>query len=202
MRRHLLTLCMLGITSAAFAGVEEGIAALGRGDFSAAYREFLPLAERGDPKAMITIGLLCYEGQGVAQDYKQAYEWYLRAFERNNGDAYNNIGVLFRDGQGVPKNSPVAYALFLIVHMRGLGDEDTQIRAGNNLDKLVQTMPREQILEALCLTEEYVHAFVRAKGKLEGMPKNLQPSRQRPALRDKDWWLDHELQGLPACTAH
>jgi hypothetical protein len=194
---------MLGITSsAAFAGVEEGIAALDRGDFSAAYREFLPLAERGDSKAMITIGLLYYEGEGVAQDYEQAYDWYLRAFERDNGDAYNNIGVLFRDGLGVPRSSPVAYALFLIVHMRGLGDEDTQIRAGNNLDRLVQTLPREQILDALCLTEEYVHAFVRAKGRLEGVPRDLRPSRGRPALRDKDWWFDHELQGLPACPTH
>jgi TPR repeat protein len=185
-------------TNAAFGGVDEGIAAMNRGDFKAAYSEFLPLAERGDDKAMVTIGLFFLDGTGVAQDYVKAYDWYLKAFERRNGDAYNNIGVLFRDGLGV-KSPQIAYALFLIVHMRGLGSDDTQVRAGSNLDRLVQAMPREQILEALCLTEEYVYAFVRAKGRLEGEPGDLRPSRRRPALRDKDWWLDHELRGLPVC---
>ena len=38
---------MLGLTAPAWAGFDEGIAAVQRGDYATAFREYRPLAEQG-----------------------------------------------------------------------------------------------------------------------------------------------------------
>ena len=40
------------------AGVKEGLAALDRGDYQTAHKEFLRLAEHDDDNAMITLSLI------------------------------------------------------------------------------------------------------------------------------------------------
>lgn len=167
-----------------------------RGDYRAAYDEFLPLAEAGDDDAMISIGLLYHQGQGFTQDHAKAMEWYLKAFEKMNGDAYSNIGVMYRDGLGVTANKKMAYSLFLITHMRGLGTESTQDRANSCLRRLVPTMTRDELVEIFDYTEEYIRAFVNSKGTLVGVPENCAASEKHSRLKDKDWWLPGELDFL------
>ena len=43
---------------------------------------FQPLAERGDPYAQATLGLMHLNGEGVRQDYIQAYKWLALAMSR------------------------------------------------------------------------------------------------------------------------
>jgi hypothetical protein len=111
--------------------------------------KFEKLAAQGDAAAMVELGLLHHTGKGGSVDYVKAMDWYLKAYAKSDGDAFNNIGVLFRDGLGVPKNQKVAYLLFLIVHMEGLGDDAAQSRAGRNLSRLVDSLPRQEVEEAL-----------------------------------------------------
>ena len=157
---------------------------------------FEPLAVAGDDRSMINMGLFYHQGQGVKQDYGQAINWYLRAFAKGNGDAYSNIGVMFRDGLGVPANKKIAYCLFLITHMRGLGTEDTQYRANSCLRRILDDMTKDDIRECFGYTEEYIEAYVKSKGSLKGIPNALRPSTSQPALKDKDWWMDGELDFL------
>ena len=193
----LVVVVLLGLSAFSVdAGVEEGVAAMNRGDYTAAYMEFLPLAEGGDDVSMITIGTFYYMGQGFQKDYGKAMEWYLKAFEKGNGDAFSNIGVMYRDGSGVTKNKKMAYCLFLITHMRGLGTDDTQIRAGSCLNRLVPTMTKEELVEIFNYTEEYIVAYVKSKGTLKGVPEKYAPSKERVKLKDKDWWLPGELAFL------
>jgi TPR repeat protein len=199
MKRLVVVAALLLFIAPSYADVPEAIAAQRRGDYATAAREFKPAAEKGDVRAMISLGLLYYEGgRGLDQNYSEAYSWYLRAFETGNGDAYNNIGVMFRDGLGVPVNRRVAYALFLIVHMKGLGSEATVSRANRNLRREAAELTRDDIAAALCLSEEYVARFVRARGDIATIPARARDEHE-VKLRDKDWWLPSEEQHLPRC---
>lgn len=167
----------------AHAGVKEAVAAQKRGDFETARKEYQALAEKGDDKAMIDLGVMYHMGEGVKRDYSIAMDWYLKALKKNNGDAYSNIGVMYRDGLGVETNRPIAYALFFIVHMRGLGDDSTQIRAGRNLDKTVKLMKREEVEDTLKMTEKYVMTFVEKRGKLDEKEQALKFSKDHHPIK-------------------
>lgn len=182
---------LLLVTTQAIAGAEEAVAALNRGDYETAYQEFDALAQQGDARAMISIGMLFYKGEGFPQDYEKAMDWFLRAMALGNGDAYNNIGVLFRDGLGVSVNRAIAYDLFLIVHMRGLGGQGTQLRANRNLRREVSELDEDQIRYALCLSEEQVFAYVNDRGAVPAHA--IEASGEHVAIKDREWWLDGEL---------
>ena len=174
-----------------YAGATEGVSALKRGDYETAYREFEALAEQRDTKAMVTLGLLFYKGEGFPQDYATAMDWFLRAMELGNGDAYNNIGVMYRDGQGVTVNRAIAYDLFLLVHMKSMGSQGTQHRANRNLRREVNELAEDQIRYALCLSEDQVIAFVKERG---AMPAHtIKTPRRHIPIKDREWWLDGEL---------
>ena len=51
------------------ADFDAGLAALQKGDYAAALREWMPLAERGDAVAQFNLALMYDNGQGVRQDY-------------------------------------------------------------------------------------------------------------------------------------
>ncbi len=167
------------------------MAALKHGDYETAYQEFSALADRGDSKAMVTLGMFFYNGDGFPQDYDKAMDWFLRAMALGNGDAYNNIGVMYRDGLGVPTNRSIAYDLFLIVHMRGMGGQGTQYRANRNLRREVSELSDDQIRYALCLSEDQVIAFVQERGKTQ--PHAIKTPDKSVAIKDREWWLDGEL---------
>lgn len=154
------------------------------------------LAAQGDARAMVELGPRHHRGDGVKQDYAAAYDWYLKAGEKSNGDALNNIGVLHRDGLGVPKNQKVAYLLFLYVHMEGLGTDETQTRAGRNLDRLQAELPERDLHEALSYTIPYLLQIVRSRGKDLAIRSEVLPTKERPRIRDNGWWLESERKKM------
>jgi TPR repeat protein len=167
--------------------------------FAAAADEKAPyeaLAAKGDVRAMITLGLMYHQGDGVPLDYGKAMDWYLKAYAKGDGDALNNIGVMYRDGLGVAKNQKVAYLLFLTVHMEGLGDDSTQERAGRNISRLVGTLPKKEIEEALSYTWPYVDQIVKSRGKNLAIGKEVLPAKDRPRIRDNNWWLEAERKQM------
>lgn len=179
------------------AGVQEGLAAMKRGDYASALREFEALAEKGDSRAMITIGLWYHEGKGFPQDYDKAISWYLRAFELGNGDAYNNLGVMYRDGLGVEPNRSVSYALFSLALLRGLGSASTQRRAMSNLRREISETSERQRELALCMTESYLENLVASGGELQGVAEADLPSPANPRIKDnRDLWLESERQAM------
>lgn len=177
-------IALLVIVIPSVAGEKEIIAAMKKGDYATAYKEALPLAEKGDTEAMMTIGLLYHRGEGFKQDYVKAMDWYLKAFKKRKGDAFNNIGVMYRDGLGVEKNLEIAYALFWITYWGGLGSDDTQIRVGGNINKIVAMMKPEEIEQAVKMTGEYVVAYVEKRGKLSEKEKALKYAKEHHAIKE------------------
>jgi TPR repeat protein len=67
-----LSLSFTLLPGTAIAGLNEGIAAYDKGDFSTALREFEPLAAQGDAIAQYALGTMYDEGKGVSIDYSEA----------------------------------------------------------------------------------------------------------------------------------
>jgi TPR repeat protein len=72
-----------------------------KGNYRAAYEEWLPLAELGDVEAQYNLGVLHDEGAGIGQDYSAAASWYRKAAEQGFVDAQTNLGIMYYHGQGV-----------------------------------------------------------------------------------------------------
>lgn len=159
---------------------------------SAEYIKYEKMAEEGDGDAMVTIGVYYHQGEGVKQDYAKAAEWYRKAIAVGNADAFSNLGVLFRDGSGVPQNRKLAYLIFLAIHMEGIGDEQTQIRAGRNLEKLIEMTSESERAEALSYTWAYVVQLFMSLGVDTEIRESVLPTTEQPRIRDNDWWLDSE----------
>jgi TPR repeat protein len=97
---------------AAAADFKTGLDAFNRGDFTAALKEWQPIAEAGDPNAQYNLGLLYARGQGVPRDYGKAAEWYRKAADSGVAAAEYNLGVMYANGQGVERNQSEASRWF------------------------------------------------------------------------------------------
>src|SRR6266436_2681505 len=77
-KRALAVLILVcSISESAVAGLfEDGINAWDRGDYFSAMRFLRPLADRGDPKAQIRVGVMNQHGWGVRLDYSDAMNWF------------------------------------------------------------------------------------------------------------------------------
>ena len=89
MRRILFAvfLVVACATVAAADSKEEAKSAYGRGDYALAARLFRSLAEQGDARAQVHLGMLYTEGQGIPQDFIRAHMWYNVAAAALSGDA-------------------------------------------------------------------------------------------------------------------
>lgn len=84
------------------------IAAGRRDEAIALYRE---AADRGDARAMVSLGLLMTTGQGMATDLEGAAALYARAAERGSADGAINLAVALMGGRGVERDTDKAIAL-------------------------------------------------------------------------------------------
>ena len=131
-------------------GIDEGIAAYNRDDFSAALREWRPLAEQGNAIAQLNLGYMYDNGYGVTQDYKEAMRWYRRAAEQGNARAQYNLGLMYEGGYGVPQNKVQAHMWYDIAGVEV---------AASYRDSVALAMSLGQIAEAQKLSREWVGRY-------------------------------------------
>ena len=99
-----------------------GLSAYNSGDYPSAFREWLGLAEQGDPAAEAGIGFLFHKGLGVTQDDAQAAAWFVKAAEQGQAEAQLLLGTLFFFGKGVPQSYVSAFAWCDIAGTNGQSD--------------------------------------------------------------------------------
>ena len=75
-----------------------------KGDYQAAFEEWLPLAELGDVEAQYNLGVMYDEGTSPEQDLRKAAEWYRKAAEQGFVDAQANLGMMYYQGHGVDRD--------------------------------------------------------------------------------------------------
>ena len=127
----------------------KGAAAYENGDYTAALREWKPLAERGNADAQTHLAAMYDEGLGVPQDYKIAGKWLRLAAEQEVSAAQNNLGFMYETGEGVIQDGVYAYMWFSIA--ASSGDE----YAPKNRDLIAKEMTPSQIEQAQGLVREY-----------------------------------------------
>ena len=112
--RRIALAALLAVASAwpAMADFRAGVGAYDRGDYMAAYEEWLPLAGQGDARAQTNLGHLYRMGRGVAQNYTTALEWYRKAANQNNARAQANLANMYLKGLGITADPAAGIALF------------------------------------------------------------------------------------------
>ncbi len=63
------------------------------------------LADRGDAKAELVVGLKYLKGDGVPASDRDAARWFERAAKAGNAVAQNHLGALYQAGRGVPADT-------------------------------------------------------------------------------------------------
>ena len=66
------------------------------------------LAERGNARAQLNLGVMHHKGQGVTQDYKQAVKWYRKAAEQGHAGAQYLLALSYANGEGVAQDDKQA----------------------------------------------------------------------------------------------
>lgn len=111
---------------------EQSLDAYERKDYKAAFAGFMKLAggetreapkddqqavawyrktaEQGDAHAQYILGLMYFDGRGVARDDQQAEAWYRKAAEQGYSSAQVNLGLMHVSGRGVAKDDQQAVA--------------------------------------------------------------------------------------------
>ncbi len=99
-----LALSLTFLMPSAYADGIAGLKAYEAGDYATALKEFMPLAEAGQPSAQAAIGQMYLDGHGVPQDPAQAALWLEKAANGGNARARAQIGALYATGTGVPQD--------------------------------------------------------------------------------------------------
>ena len=107
----LLLLLLTGMAPRAHADVfAQGARAYAGQSYVRSAQIFLPLAERGDPRAQTYLGVMYLRGQGVPQNFDAAAFWLHLASETGLPEAQYFLGLMYDKGQGVAQDFVVAHA--------------------------------------------------------------------------------------------
>ena len=84
-------------------------------EFRAAKRK----ADKGDTSAMVKVGSMYLQGEGVNANYEEAWKYFARAANKGNVDGLIGIGSLYREGKGVAEDYALAEEWFMKAVNRG-----------------------------------------------------------------------------------
>ena len=98
--RLLVVAILLVAGVPARADFQAGVAAYERGDYKAAYEEWLPLATDGTASAQFNISILYYGGEGVSTDFYMAQLWFRKAAAQGHAEAQFNLAAMMDFGEG------------------------------------------------------------------------------------------------------
>lgn len=115
------------VVSSAQADFESAATAYRNNDFNAAFQEFLPLAQSGDPRAQTIIAMMYKYGESVDRDHQQAFKWYLAAAEQGYATAQYSLARLYESGKGI--NPDPEKALYWFAQSAQQGSQVAKQRA-------------------------------------------------------------------------
>lgn len=150
-RIAMVGLALATVLGNAHAGLVEGVEALGKADFKTALVQLQPLAEQGNATAQFNLGLMYFNGTGVAQDDQAAVKWFRLAAEQNDAFAQFALGNMYYMGRGVEQNFVASYALgnLAAANVPGSFTQPAQMR-----DAAAEKLNPQQIQAGQALTRE------------------------------------------------
>lgn len=133
----------------ALADFAAGLRAYENKDYSTALHEWRPLAEQGDAAAQFNLGLMYYDGTGVAQNYRQAAEWFQRSADQGYTKSQLNLGAMYAVGKGVKRNYVQSYVWFSLCAADG--DE----RCAAKRDEVASQLKPSKLRQAQRIASEW-----------------------------------------------
>jgi TPR repeat protein len=94
------------VTAGVAGPLEDGNAALAKGDYFTAFKALSPLAEEGNSTAQSALGFMYAFGQGVARDAEAGVKWYRRSAEQGNAEAQSSLGVMLAMDRALRETPP------------------------------------------------------------------------------------------------
>ncbi|HEY1879039.1 MAG TPA: tetratricopeptide repeat protein [Caulobacteraceae bacterium] len=102
---------LLSVAGTAFAGpLEDGTAALAKGDYAGALRLLNPLAAGGNPAAQYEIATMYVGGHGVPTNDATAAAWLQKSAAQGDAHAELLLALFYARGQGVPQDDKLGLA--------------------------------------------------------------------------------------------
>ena len=124
---------------------EDATAANARGDPAGALRLWQALAENGDARAQVQLGVLAYTGTGgTAKNGAEAARWFRLAADQGHLIAQYNLAAMYERGEGVPQDYVLAHQWYNLAASRA-APGDFHDRAAQSRDTLASRMTPEQI---------------------------------------------------------
>ena len=190
--RLALTIIFLAGGTGAQAGLQEGVFAYKRGNFSIALKELTPLAESGDAKAQMILGEMHGGGSGVPMDHAKAAFWYRKAAEQGNGSAQTSLGVMYEKGLGIPQSDKEAASWFH--KAAGQGNAEAQYILGGMYERGHGVIQADLVRAHMWFGIAVANGFDFAEDNLEEIEAKMS-SEQIEAARSmaKEWLATHEL---------
>ncbi|MSP49519.1 MAG: sel1 repeat family protein [Alphaproteobacteria bacterium] len=112
----------------ALAGLESGVAAYDGGNYTVAYGELLPLAERGDAAAAYIVSRMLFAGQGAAANTDTALKWLRLAAEKGEPNAQAQLAIRYDLGIGLAQSDADAFAWYARAARKG--EANAQLHLG------------------------------------------------------------------------
>ncbi len=134
--------------------INVGVAAYKWGKYGIALREWRPLAEQGNAKALYNLGVMYRNGHGVPQDDAEAVKWSRKAAEQGYAEAQFNLGFKYRWGQGVPQDDVQAHMWYNLAASKYPPGKARDMAVFNR-DVVAVNMTPAQIVEAEKLAREW-----------------------------------------------
>jgi TPR repeat protein len=132
-----------------WADFQAGLDAYNSRDYETALKEWRPLAEKGNVKAQVSLGIMYSQGRGVPQDYVESVKWVRLAAEQGSAGAQYNLGRMYFEGLGVPQDWVLALMWTNLAAAQG-HEAAIEVR-----DVLGERLRHEQIAEAQRLAREW-----------------------------------------------
>ena len=99
--------------------LETGYTAFEKGDFVTALKHFRSLAEKGDARAQLNLGLMHAYGNGVTKDDKEAVSWFRKAADQGDVDAQYSLAGMYRKGWGATQDHAEAVRWYRLASKQG-----------------------------------------------------------------------------------
>ena len=120
LRAFALVSC-LGLFAVSGQDFAAGLTAYENHDYAGAIKQWRPLAEKGSAAAEFNLGLLYYDGHGVAQDFAEAAQWFERSADQGYTKAQYNLGEMYAVGKGVKRDYVQSYKWLSLCAASGNG---------------------------------------------------------------------------------
>jgi TPR repeat protein len=180
------------LSAGAKADLEAGLDAVRRKDYSAAFTEFRPLAEKGEADAQVDLGNLFMRGWGVHQDYGAAFDWYQKAANQNHPIAQSKLGMLHYYGLGTIKDSKAAAKWFRRAADQGVSAAQSVL---GNLYAQGDGVPKDLVQAFFWLTLAFEFGDTEATRVREQLTAEMTPGEIAEALAKVEDW--NRERGIP-----